>query len=178
MNERRRSLSLVLATCLALLCCRSAAPAGLRPAAPADDVKTGISLYQQGRYADAETALRSASGSEARAYLAASLAKQKKYAEAEAPAKEALAASPTHTVATAALGESLVGQKKLDEAIERMTRVLDADKAVAHAYFWRAQARYQKKQPDRMVDDFEAFLKLAPEAPEAAAVRQLLAGLR
>jgi hypothetical protein len=29
-----------------------------------------------------------------------------------------------------------------------------------------------------MVDDFEAFLRLAPDAPEAAAVKQLLSALR
>ena len=29
-----------------------------------------------------------------------------------------------------------------------------------------------------MVDDFEAFLKLAPSAPEAGAVKQLLAALK
>jgi len=175
-KNERRSLALALAATAAFLCCRTAASAPV--AQPADDTKAGIALYQQGRYAEAEVALRSASGTEASAYLAAALAKQKKYAEAEPLAKDVLAADPKHELGTAALGESLVGQKKLDEAVERMTRVLSARKDAAYAYFWRAQAHYQKKQPDRMVDDLEAFLKLAPEAPEAGAVRQLLAGLR
>ena len=59
-------------------------PAG----ASSDRVQTGIALFKLGEYARAEAVLREASGPEASAYLAASLAKQRKYAEAEAPAFE------------------------------------------------------------------------------------------
>ena len=110
-----------------------------------------------------------------KAALAQRLVKEKKHAEAEGAAKEALAACATHEAAVAALGESLVGQKKHDEAIERMTSVLKAKADLAYAYYWRGQAHYSKKQIDRMVGDFEMFVKLAPNAPEAAAVKQLLA---
>ena len=47
----------------------------------------------------------------------------------------------------------------------------------AYAYFWRGQAYYGKKKADRMVSDFETFLKLAPKSPEAPIVRQLLSSL-
>jgi tetratricopeptide (TPR) repeat protein len=150
-------------------------------AARADDnLQSAIALFQRGEYAKAEAALRGASGPDASAYLAASLAKQKKYAEAEAPAKAALAVNPTHEVAVAALGESLVGQAtqaKFDEAIEKMSDVIKRKPELAYAYFWRGQAYYGRKKADRMVSDFETFLKLAPKSPEAPIVRQLLSSL-
>lgn len=160
--------------------CRTAgaSPSFRAPEPVADELSTGISLYQQGKWAEAEGHLRAASGTEASAYLAAALAKQKKYAEAEAPALAALAEDATHAVAVGALGESLVGQKKYAAAIEKMGAVIEKKNDLAYAWYWRGQAYYNNKQPDRMVSDFETFLRLAPRAPEAAAVQQLLASLK
>jgi tetratricopeptide (TPR) repeat protein len=154
--------------------------AGAAPApapAPADSLQTGIALFQRGEYAKAEATLRAATGPDASAYLAASLAKQKKYAEAEAPAKAALEANPANEVALAALGESLVGQHKFDDAIDKMSDAIKRKADFAYAYFWRGQAYYGKKRADKMVSDFETFLKLAPKSPEAPIVRQLLSSL-
>ena len=151
---------------------------GSSAVAGADDLQTGISLYEQGKYAEAAAQLAKAPGAKAKAYLAASLAKQKKYGEAESAAKAALADRPTDELAVAALGDALVGQKKYDEAIDRMGAAIKGRADLAHAYYWRGQAYYKKKQPDRMVSDFEAFLKLAPKAPEANSVKQLLSGLK
>lgn len=144
----------------------------------AQDAGAGIAHFEAGRYAEAEAALRGAAGLDAKAYLAASIAKQKRYEEAEAPAAQVVAEAPAHVIAVAALGESLVGQKKYDAAVERMTAALAARKDIAYAYYWRGQAWNNKKQADRMVADFEAFLRLAPKAPEAPLVQQLLAALR
>lgn len=146
--------------------------------ARADDLEDGISLYRAGKYAEAESHLRNASGADARAWLAAALARQKKHGDAETTAKALLEGSPTHDVALSALGEALVGQKKYDEAVERMSAAIKARTELPYAYYWRGQAHYNKKQPDRMVADFETFLKLAPKAPEAPTVQQLLDGLR
>jgi tetratricopeptide (TPR) repeat protein len=146
--------------------------------AMAGTLEDGIALFNQGKYAQAEAALREAAGPEAKAYLAGSLAKQKKYGEAEAPARAALEANATHEVAVAALGESLVGQKKYDDAIQRMTAALEKKGSLAYAHFWRGQAYDKKNQAARMVADFEAFLRLAPRAPEAPTVQAMLAALR
>jgi tetratricopeptide (TPR) repeat protein len=153
-------------------------PAASAGASDAQRLQQGMALYQQGRYAEAESALRGVSGTEAAAYLSASLVKQKKYAEAEPPGISALAGSPAHPLAAAALGEALVGQKKYDDAISRLSAVLAAKSDVAYAYLWRGQAYYAKKMPDKMVADFNAFLTLAPNAPEAQTVRSLLASIR
>ncbi len=160
-----------------ILTCRAASSA-LRATASPDDLQTGIAQYKSGNYAAAEASLRAASGPEASAYLAASLVKQKKYAEAEAPAKAAIAANATHEVAVAALGESLVGQKKFDEAVTAMTTAITAKSDLAYAYLWRGQAYDNKKQTAKMVADYETFLKLAPKAPEVPTVQAILSSLR
>jgi len=163
---------------VAVSACRSAdaliAPA---PAAAPDHLAAGVALFQQGKYAEAEAELRAAEGAEAKAYLAASLANQNKYAEAEKPAREAVEANPAHEVAVAALGRSLVGQKKYDEAVEKMSAAIKVKVEQPYAYFWRAQAEQARKHTDRMIADFETFLRLAPKAPEAPTVRQLLSSL-
>jgi regulator of sirC expression with transglutaminase-like and TPR domain len=81
-------------------------------------------------------------------------------------------------VAAPALGEALVSQGKLDEATQRLSAVIRADPRLAFAYYWRGQAYQRKKQVARMVDDYQAFLRLAPDAPEAPAVRALLESVR
>ena len=167
----------LIAPAAAVAACRTASAAVVPVQAPADTLETGIALFRQGQYAKAETALRAASGPEASAYLAASLAKQKKYAEAEGPARAALEASPLNEIAVAAFGESLVGQRKFDEAIDKMSDVIKRKSDLAYPYFWRGQAYYGKKKADRMVEDFQTFLKLAPKSPEAPVVRQLLSSL-
>jgi tetratricopeptide (TPR) repeat protein len=144
----------------------------------AQGLDQGIALYKEGKYAEAEPILRAASGLEAKAYLAATLARLKKHEEAEAQAKAALAENAVHPVAVAALGESLVGQQKLDEAVDRLSSALQAQADLAYAYYWRGQAYQLKKQVARMVEDYQNFLKLAPDAPEAPAIKVLLAGLR
>lgn len=176
-SRRGRHFVMLAAPLMVVVACRSVGAAVQAAPAP-DHLQAGIALFQQGKFPEAEVRLRQATGTEAQAYLGASLARQKRYAEAEAPARAALAASPLHEVALAGLGESLVGQKKYDDAIAALSTALQAKPTIAYAYYWRGQAHYAKKQPDRMVADFEAFLKLAPTAPEAPTVRQLLAGLR
>jgi tetratricopeptide (TPR) repeat protein len=148
-------------------------------AAEAQDVAQGIALYNEGRYAEAEPVLRAAAeATEARAYLAATLVRLGRYADAEAQAKATLEAEPAQPVAVRALGEALVKQEKLDEAIARMSAALGAKNDLAYAYYWRGQAYQRNKQIARMVEDYQAFLRLEPKAPEAPAVKVLLGGLQ
>jgi tetratricopeptide (TPR) repeat protein len=106
------------------------------------------------------------------------LVDQKKFAEAEGPARDALVACPGHADAAKALGAALVGQKKYDDAISRLEAVVAANGNAPYAYYWLGHAYYNKKQNDKMARNFDKFLQLSPSAPEAASVRQLLAGIR
>lgn len=147
--------------------------------ARAQDVQKGVTLYSEGRFAEAEPVLRAAAeGAEARAYLAATLVRLGRNGEAEVAAKAALEVDPVNPVAVAALGESLVMQEKLDDVIARMSTALAAKNDLAYAYYWRGQAYQRNKQIARMMDDYQAFLTLQPEAPEAPALKVLLASLR
>jgi tetratricopeptide (TPR) repeat protein len=146
--------------------------------APAQDLGQGIALYKEGRYAEAEPVFRAAvEATEARAYLAATLVRLGRHAEAETEAKAALGADPVQPVAVAALGEALVMQEKLDETVARMSAALAAKNDLAYAYYWRGQAYQRNKQIARMADDYQAFLRLQPEAPEAPALKVLLGSL-
>jgi tetratricopeptide (TPR) repeat protein len=153
------------------------APAPAHPAAESA-TQNGITLYEQGRYAEAEAVLAGASGTASRAYLAAARVRLARYADAEAPAIEALRNEPAQPVAAAALGEALVAQGKTDEAIDRLSAVLRANPSLPYAHYWRGQAYQRGKRIARMAQDYEAFLRLAPDAPEAPAIRALLDSLR
>lgn len=146
-------------------------------AAPGD-LAQGIALYQAGKYAEAEVELRGVAGADACAYRAAALVRLERHEEAETEAKASLAEAPTQPIAVAALGEALVKQGKLDEAIDKMTAALAAKADLAYAYYWRGQSRQRKQQIARMVEDYQSFLRHAPEAPEAPALRALLGSLR
>jgi len=147
------------------------------PTALADTLASGIALYQQGKFAEAEAALQGAAGAEAQAYLAASRVRQRKFAPAEEPARAAVAALPTHDVAVAALGGCLVGLQKYDDAVAAMSAALEKQNDLAYAYYWRGMAYNGKKDAPRAIEDLNTFLKLAPKAPEADSVRQVLATL-
>jgi tetratricopeptide (TPR) repeat protein len=116
-------------------------------------------------------------GNAAKANDALAKARAKNYPAADAGANAVLGACPTHAVAVQAMGQSLVAQKRYDDAIARLTTALGAKPDLAYAYLWRGYAYSYKKQPDRVIGDFHTFLKLQPNAPEASAVRQVLASL-
>ena len=148
-------------------------------AAGAQDLNQGIALYNQGNFAGAEPVFRAAGpGPEARAWLAATLVRLARYPEAVPAADAVLATNPVHPRAVAALGEALVMQNKLAPAIARMSGALEKKNDLAYAYYWRGQAYQRNKQIARMVDDYQAFLRLEPEAPEAQALKVLLASLQ
>jgi regulator of sirC expression with transglutaminase-like and TPR domain len=113
-----------------------------------------------------------------KAKSAQSLAKAKQYAQAEPAARAVLVGCATQPVGVAALGEALTGQKKYAAAVESLSSAIHARPDLAYAYFWRGQAYYGLKQKDKMIADFTTFLKLAPTAPEATTVKQLLSGIR
>jgi tetratricopeptide (TPR) repeat protein len=114
----------------------------------------------------------------ARAEAARAAAREGRFEDALRLADDVLQACAAQPVAVAVLGEALVELGRFDEAIARLTAVLQASTGLAYAYYWRARAYGERQQTARMVDDLEAFLRLLPNAPEASAVQQLLSALK
>ena len=113
-----------------------------------------------------------------KAASAESMAKAKQYPQAEVAARAVIAVCPNQPVAVVTLGHSLAGQKKYDTAVATLSSAIAVKPDLAYAYFWRGQAYYGLRQKDKMLVDFTTFLKLAPTAPEASTVKQLLGGIR
>jgi tetratricopeptide (TPR) repeat protein len=63
-------------------------------------------------------------------------------------------------------------------AARDMDKAIELDPKRAYAYYYSGIAYNQIKRPDKMVERFQMFLKLAPDAPEAAKVRALLRVVR
>ena len=112
---------------------------------------------------------------EGNAWAARELVEEKEHEQAVELAGAVLERCPRHEVAAAALGKALVAEEEYEDAIERMTDVIDADDEVAEAYLWRGYGYYYLGDAERMAADFETFLSLTPEAAEAEAVREILA---
>ena len=69
-------------------------------------------------------------------------------------------------------------RKDYAAAARDMDKAIELDPRRAEAYYYAGIAYNQIKKPDKMVERFQEFLKLAPDAPEAAKVRALLRSIR
>jgi import receptor subunit TOM70 len=69
-------------------------------------------------------------------------------------------------------------RKDYASAARNLEKSTELDPENAYTHYYAGLAYSQIKRPDKMVEHFRFFLKLAPEAPEAAKVRALLRGIR
>ncbi|MDH5715059.1 MAG: tetratricopeptide repeat protein, partial [Candidatus Aminicenantes bacterium] len=69
-------------------------------------------------------------------------------------------------------------QKNTPAAIESFNKCLEIDPNHAYAHYQIGLAYYQVKRPDLTIVHFDRFIALAPEAPEAEQVRNLLNAIR
>jgi len=80
--------------------------------------------------------------------------------------------SPALTSFQIGLYES--ARKKWNEALEAFNHCLEEDGGFAHAYYYRARIFGKLGKKSEMLIDLDRFLKLAPDAREAAAAKALL----
>lgn len=71
-----------------------------------------------------------------------------------------------------------VVRKDFAGAAQDLEKACGAEPRNAYAHYYAGLAYNQVKRPDRMVSHFESFMKLAPNAPEAARVRSVLRTVR
>lgn len=76
------------------------------------------------------------------------------------------------------LGLVLARRQDWGGAAEALDRAAELSPAYAYAHYYGGLMHYRANRPDRMAIHFEAFLKLAPEAPERPEVVQIMRTVR
>ena len=107
------------------------------------------------------------------------LVQMQRYGEAEPVIRAALKLQEQSPVAHYFLGQALANLGKFDEAeTELVTAVKTGDPAVREAYRTLAIIYSAKGNKKAAAMQLETYLKLAPQAPDAAQLRQVIAQLK
>ncbi|MBV6431134.1 MAG: hypothetical protein IANPNBLG_01256 [Bryobacteraceae bacterium] len=69
-------------------------------------------------------------------------------------------------------------RKNYSAAAADLERAMEITPSNANAHYYAGLAYNGLKKPDKMVNQFQTFLKLAPDSPNAAKVRSLLRAVR
>lgn len=144
----------------------------------------GALLMLERKYAEAEKFLRQAIQDDPKSpgallNLGETLNRLRKYSDAIPPLREALRLEPGLLGAHQQLGVALVETDQFAEARQVLTGTLNAsgaDKALVEFYLGKLYAR--TGELEKSIGAFNVFLKLAPDAPQAAEVRALLERMR
>jgi tetratricopeptide (TPR) repeat protein len=97
---------------------------------------------------------------------------------AEPAAKKAVDQDGNLVQARYQLGLVESAQGKQAPAAEAFAKAAELDPQMAYAHYEAGMAYYKIKKVDRMAVYFENFLKLAPNAPEAPAVKSIMKTVR
>jgi tetratricopeptide (TPR) repeat protein len=115
-------------------------------------------------------------------WRADSFVRLEKYDEAILDYREALALEPNDRASRVGLGVALLWKDNYRGAIDELTRVIDSpdrlDKWTAWALRARGVAHAALGQRAESIDNYEAYLALAPTAPDRAEVEGWIADLR
>ena len=110
--------------------------------------------------------------------LGVALLETQQYAEAETQLREALKIGSTPT-AHMYLGLTLIKLKRFDEAqTELETAISTGGENLAQAHRYLGGIYWQKHENRRAIDEFETYLRLSPNAPDAERVRGTINDLR
>ena len=140
----------------------------------------GADLVQLNKYKEAEPFLEKASAEkpEARVALGHAYMMQDRLNDATRLLNEAAKDQPENAEIHRYQGMILLKQNKFDDAFKQLSKAVELDPKDAYAHYYLAMASSRLKRPDEMVTHFQIFLKLAPDAPEAAKVKSLLRHFR
>ncbi len=137
----------------------------------------GVAHYRLNKFADAEKALKKAIEMSAGKYpdalylLATMFNDQERFAEAEPLARQAAAAGDSTWHGPYELARALVGLKRAAEAEASAAQARDMKPDNAQVYLVLANAHIQQKKFSAVVQDFDSYLKLAPNAPGSDQIR-------
>ncbi|MCP4657437.1 MAG: tetratricopeptide repeat protein [bacterium] len=161
------------------------------PGDPAPWVYLGEAYRRQKREGDAKSAFKEAekrAGAEvggdaknAMAHYYRGVAQQGlgQYGAAMASLGKARQLDPNNPLPVYQLGVTrALEQKNWQEAVDLLTEAIEMNPSIAYAYFYRGQAASKIKRNDLLIADLGRFIKLAPEAPEAAIAARIVASVR
>lgn len=117
---------------------------------------------------------------DANARFALGVAQQrlKQYDEAVANLQKARAADPRNERVPFELGLTQMLRGDNQAGFDQLSSAVELNSGYAYAYYYRALAADKIDRKDITVNDLDRFLRLAPEAPEAAKAERILQAAR
>jgi len=97
---------------------------------------------------------------------------------AEAALRDAVAINKDNSEVPLYRGAIKLAQRNYQGAVNDLNVALSMKTSNPYAYYYAGLAWNGLRKPDSMVENFQAFLRIAPDAPEAARVRSLLRAVR
>ncbi|HVR95860.1 MAG TPA: tetratricopeptide repeat protein [Thermoanaerobaculia bacterium] len=76
------------------------------------------------------------------------------------------------------IGVTRTYQKNWSAAVEQLDRALNADSGLALGYYYRGLANEKLGRNDKLINDMERFVDLAPNSPEADRARAIMRAAR
>jgi len=151
----------------------------LLPDDPAAYVYLGEVYLRQKRESDASAAFsraaelaRARGGAQAAYYLGVAQQRLRQYDEAVATLQGASA--PAAALIPFQIGVTRTFQGSWQAAAEQLDRAIEVDSGLAYAYYYRGMVQDKLGNKDRLVNDMDRFLALAPNAPEADQARAIV----
>ncbi len=134
-------------------------------------------------YAQAEARSRAlvasnAEDAEALYYLGVSQQRQKRFGDAAANLERARTLRPQDPLVHFDLGVTRFYQQNWQQASDLLSAALEKNPEIALAYYYRGLAYAKLGRKDLLHGDLDHFVKMAPNAPEAANARQILSSFR
>jgi tetratricopeptide (TPR) repeat protein len=103
---------------------------------------------------------------------------QKSYDAAIADYQKLLAASPDDMDIAFQMGQAQYYKDNYSEAINYLKKVADARPQDPQVHYFAGWVYYKLKQYDQTIREFEIYVKLCPDCPEAAKIKEILRSLK
>lgn len=107
------------------------------------------------------------------------LLNKREFAAAETQLRQALGKNPAAPTAHMYLGIALINLLKYDEAEKELQRAIETGgTSLSQAHYYLGGIYWHKQDYKRAAEELETYLKLAPNAPDAARIRATIKDLR
>ncbi len=107
-------------------------------------------------------------------FLGVAQQRQRGFEEAAATLERARSLRPGDSTILYQLGVTRFYQDQFQAAFDRLSEALDKNSGIAYAYYYRGLAAAKLERKDLLFNDLDRFVKMAPDAPEAATAKQIL----